>query len=67
MAYNYGWYLEYIYSSFTEQDLQDLLEDATFFNPMISSRKDTSEDIPAEEREKIRKEWLAKRNARSKS
>jgi hypothetical protein len=53
--------LEYITSSFDETDVKDLLEDAFLFNPMISQKKDTSEEIPADVREKLkeqRRKWM---------
>jgi len=38
-----------------------LLDDALLFNPWISKKKDTSEDIPEDARENMRKrreEWI---------
>ena len=38
-----------------------LLDDALLFNPWVSNKKDTSEDIPTDVREDLRKrreEWL---------
>ena len=60
VAYNYGWELEYIYTSFDESKIKDLLDDALLFNPWISKKKEP-EEIPEDTREKLRKEredWL---------
>ena len=60
VAYNYGWELEYIYTSFDQLQIKDLLDDALLFNPWVSTKKEP-EDVPEGVREQLRKErekWL---------
>ena len=60
IAYNYGWELEYIYTSFNERQVKELLDDALLFNPWISTKKEP-EEIPQNVREQMKKErekWL---------
>jgi len=59
IAYNYHWDLEYIKSSFNNDEVKDLLDDAILFNPMVSTKKE-SEDIPQDIRKQMmedRKKW----------
>ena len=60
VAYNFSWQLDYIVTTFNEKDMKELLENAMLFNPWVDSKKDTSEDIPADVRKQLmeqRKKW----------
>jgi len=72
VAYNYHWDLEYIKSSFTLNEISQLLDDAVIFNPWVSKKEPTSDEIPEDEYlarrkefEEQRKEWEQSGSKRS--
>ena len=51
--------MEYIKSSFNNNEVKDLLDDAILFNPMVGTKKEP-EDIPQDIRKQMmenRKKW----------
>jgi len=59
VAYNYHWSLEYIKSSFDDDYIKKLLEDAVLFNPWVS-KQHKPEEIPQDIRQQImdnRTQW----------